>query len=509
MRALRTLSLASLLLAGAAPTEPVVTTTAGPVRGAMREGAFFFGGIPFAAPPVGPRRWQAPAPAAAWRQTRDATAFGADCPQPASETRETHPQAESCLFLNVVSPDLTARKLPVLFVIHGGANFVGSGRELIDRAIPPIVKDGVVLVAANYRLGRLGFFSHPGLTSEAPRAHSNYYLMDQIAALRWVRDNIAKFGGDPGNVTVIGCSAGGSGVNGVLGSPMARGLIAKASPHSGGGLFNGDRPLARAEKEGIAFAGRVGVTAQGAKALAPLRALSVAQVMAGDKGAPDFGAVVDGTWLPQPISVAFATDRWNKAPLLVGSTSNEASVFGLMGFDRPTMEQRFDIDFAALAPAYGRLDARELLRQVQTDFIFTSGSIGLATLAANGGAPSWAYHYDHVPQAERGEQPGAPHCADFRRWFGFEGGGRTTPPSGEQDRAVTRALHNYLLNFARSGDPNGPGLPVWPRTPAGGSEPLVIGETIAAEPGFRARQLQPWFTRWEAQTGYKISPTRR
>lgn len=468
----------------------------------MRHGAAFFGDIPFAAAPIGPLRWKAPALPKPWRAVRDAGRFGPDCPQPTHESRgPAHPQSEACLVLNVASPDVQAKRLPVLVVIHGGANFVGSGRETLGEAMPPIVKDGVVMVAANYRLGRLGFFSHPALSAEAPGAHSNFALMDQIAALRWVQDNIASFGGDPGNVTVVGCSAGGSGVNAVLTSPKASGSFAQASPHSGSGLFNVDRPLDRAEREGIAFAARVGVTAQGKPALSRLRALTVDQVLAGDTGAPDFGSVVDGTWLPQPISTAFSDGRWNKVPLLVGSTSDEASVFGLMGFDRRTMEKRFGLDFAQLAPAYGAIGEKELLRQVQTDFIFTSGALGTATMAANGGTPAFAYYYDYVPTGERGVAPGAPHCADFSKWFGVEHRGAGTAEPSAEDRAVTRTLQSYMLNFARRGDPNGADLPRWPATPAGRLEPLVIGTRFEATPGFRDRQMKAWFHKWEAEAG--------
>lgn len=493
---------ASLLLVGAAPIEPIVRTTLGPVRGTARDGAFLFAGLPYAAPPIGERRWKATMPATPWRGIRDATQFGPDCPQP-PRSGVTNPQSEDCLTLNIATPDPTARKLPVIVSIHGGAYFAGSGRELLGHGVPAIVRDGVVLVAPNYRIGRLGFFAHPALSAEAPRATANYWLMDQVAALKWVRANIARFGGDPDNVTIIGCSAGGSSINALMASPAARGLFARASAHSAGGLFNANRALAQGEQQGLAFAGRVGVAGNDAATLSSLRALSVRQILAGDSGAPDFGAVVDGTWLPRPLSVAFARGEIARVPLISGSTSNEASVFGLMGFDATVLARRFGIDLAAVAPAYGPLDAKELLRQVQTDFIFTAAAMGMTAMAARNGAPTWSYHFDYVNDARRGAVPGAAHCEDRGYWFG------TQHDPSPRDAAVGRTMRGYLLNYARTGNPNGPGLPVWKPSRPGMVSPLRIGTEAAMAPDFRKRQLTPWYAKWEAETGERLGISRR
>ncbi len=491
---LAALAAANFLLVSAAPAEPVARTTLGLVRGTARDGAALFSGIPYAAPPIKERRWKAPVPVLAWRGVRDATDFGPDCPQPARNGAANR-QSEDCLTLNVATPDPAAKKLPVLVAIHGGAYFVGSGREPFGRGIPGIVKDGVVLVSPNYRLGRLGFFAHPALTAEAPGATANYWLMDQIAALKWVRANVARFGGDPQNVTIIGCSAGGSSINALMASPEARGLFARASAHSAGGLFNANRTLTQGEAQGLAFAGRVGVAGKDLASLPALRALSISQILAGDGGAPDFGAVVDGTWLPRPLSIAFALGDIARVPLISGSTGNEASVFGLMGFDAAVLAQRFGIDMAAIAPAYGPLDTKELLRQVQTDFIFTAAVMGMTAMAARTGVPAWSYHFDYVNEARRGAVPGAAHCEDRGYWFG------TLQDPAPRDAAVGRMMRGYLLNYVRSGDPNGPGLPVWDRSAAGAVSPLLIGSETAMAPGFRARQLAPWYAKWEAETG--------
>lgn len=471
----------------------VVQTDHGPVRGASRDGVTLFAGIPFAAPPIGPLRWKAAAPVKAWTQVRDGSAFGPDCPQP-SRGRGAHPQSEDCLTLSVVTPDAGARRLPVLVSIHGGAYAFGSGREGLGRGMPPIVKDGVVYVSPNYRVGRLGFFAHPALTAEAPRANSNYWLTDQVAALKWVHDNIAKFGGDPANVTIIGCSAGGSSVNALMVTPTARGLFARASAHSGGGLFNANRPLALAEQQGEAFVARVGVTSRGAEALAALRRLTVEQVLAGDPGPPDFGATVDGTWLPQPLAVAFARGDTARVPIMTGSTSNEASVFGSIGFDKPTLEKRFAIDFAKLEGSYGPLDEAEMIRQVQTDFMFTAPAIGMTALAAKSGLRSWSYYFDYVGEAQRGTVPGASHCEDMGYWMGS-----LRAPTA-QDAGLARIMQAYLLNYVRRGDPNGNGLPRWDPAAPGAVNPLVIRQDLAMTPGFRARQLAPWFAKWEQES---------
>jgi para-nitrobenzyl esterase len=481
--------------------QPSVSIMTGPLWGTIREDVAFFGGIPYAAAPTGVNRWRAPQPVRSWSTPYDATRFGADCPQPARAKDAGIPQKEDCLTINVASPDLKGHKLPVLFVVHGGAYFVGSGREPFAPSMPPIVRQGVVLVAPNYRLGRLGFFAHPALTAEAPDATANYWLMDQVAALRWVHDNVARFGGDPGNVTIIGCSAGGSSINALMATPMARGLFARASAHSAGGLFNANRPLPLAQEQGMAFAGRVGVTGGDATALSALRALPTDRILAGDSGAPDFGAMVDGTWLPAPLSTQFAQGKIAHVPLITGSTNNEASIFGLMGFDRAEMARRFNIDLDAVAAVYGAPDDASLLRQVQTDFLFTSAALGMTQLAARAGLSARAYHFDYLPPDQRGAKPGADHCADRPYWLG------QSPSPDPQSVKLARTMSGWLLNYMRTGDPNGSGLPQWPVTKAGQSNPLLIGEDIRPLPDYRVHQLTPWFDKWQKDSGQQFGWT--
>jgi len=492
---------ACLARSGGRPDEtPVVATDAGAVRGAEADGIAWFKGIPYAAPPVGPLRWRPTAPAQPWQGVRDARAFGAICPQPEQAKRAGRPQSEDCLTLNVASPKPGGNgKAPVLVLVHGGAYFVGSSADGFDDAARIFTKRGIVVVAPNYRLGRLGFFAHPGLRAEQPDAPvANYWLMDQIAALRWVKRNIAAFGGDPARVTILGCSAGGSSINALMASPKARGLFAAAQAHSGGGINNATRPLARAEQEGIVFAQRAGVTGEGGDAIARLRALTPAAVLAADPGAPNFGAIIDGVYLKEEIARSFAEGRAARVPFVAGSTSNEASIFGLMAFDEAVLKQRFDIDLEEARPAYdpaGTMPRAELLRQVETDFLFTAGATGLAGLAAKW-QPAYAYHFAYVPPVQRSEMPGAPHCADMRYTFGDP-----EVPEDAESRRVAALLEDSLEHFVKTGDPNGTGVPGWPRYTAPEFAPLVIDRETAAVPGFRKRQIDYWLGRWSRETG--------
>lgn len=482
---------------------PMVQTSLGKIRGSSIDGVQSFWGIPYAAAPVGDLRWRPTKAARPWKAVRDATAFGPVCPQPVMDGGSVETQSEDCLTINVATPDMKAAKLPVIMVMHGGAFFVGSNREVFQNGIPAIVKRGVVIVSPNYRLGRLGFFAHPALTAQAGgRGTGNFWLMDQIAALQWVRRNIAAFGGDPANVTIMGCSAGGSSINSLVASPAARSLFAKASVHSGGGLFNATRALAKAEEQGLAFAGRVGVGAPNGAALAQLRQLPVTRILAGDPGAPDYGAIIDGKLLPDAIPMLYSQGKVAHVPMIVGSTSNEASIFGLMGFDAAQLQQRFGIDMAALRGIYaanGAIGEAEMLRQVQTDFIFTSAAMAVPAMAARS-APAWSYHFDYVDSARRGSVPGASHCADWPYLFdGAEFGAVKAPTA--QDKAMSAMMQAYLFNFVRHGDPNGADLPPWPQTAPGRISPLLIGTDTRAVPDFRQSQLQPWFAKWEGENG--------
>ena len=501
MRAGRPALALAAMLALCANAAPTVTLDSGRIEGERLGPGAAFRGIPFAEPPVGERRWRDAVPVRAWQGLRPARSFGPACPQ--LRRRDGLEQSEDCLNLNVLTPDTKASGLPVLVVIHGGAYAFGSNRDIAEQGLTRLLRKGVVLVTPNYRIGRLGFFAHPGLTAEAGRGTGNFWLGDQILALDWVRRNIRRFGGDPARVTILGCSAGGSSVNALMASPAARGLFRAASAHSGGGLFNANRPLVQAEAQGLAFAARAGVAGTGAEALARLRALSPAQVLAADPGAPDFGAIVDGHLLTAPLAQAFARGDQAQVPYIAGSTSNEASVFGLMGFDGATMRERFGIDLEQLRPIYerrfGPIDDAALLRRVQTDFLFTSAALALGGFAARR-APAWTYHFAFVPPAERSASPGAPHCADMAYLFG------PLPYADGESRQVANRMQDYWFNFIRSGQPGGHGLLPWPAMAARPHPTLVIDRKPAVVIGFGAQAMAVWFARWRAATNMETTP---
>ena len=292
-----------------AGTNPIVTISTGQLRGSLTsDGGAVFKNIPFAQPPVGELRWREPLPAKAWTGVRDATAFGPMCNQ-----NDNHqlPHSEDCLQLNVWMPKSPMTSaVPVMVWVHGGGNTAGSGVEALFNG-EALARHGVVVVTVNYRLGVLGFFAHPGLTKESPHhAAGNYGLADQILALRWVRENIAKFGGNPANVTIFGESAGASDVNALIASPLTKGLFVRVIAQSG--PVGAQASLADSEKRGVDFAAKLGFTAN--DALTNLRALSDAELM--EKGAQAaMGITVDGWVLPEPAAKIYSEGRQQKVAL--------------------------------------------------------------------------------------------------------------------------------------------------------------------------------------------------
>jgi para-nitrobenzyl esterase len=434
-----------LALLGASPVvaqqRPVVVTDAGDVRGTAEAGIDAFKGIPFAAPPVGPLRWRAPQPPARWNRIRDASAYGHDCMQKPFDSDAaplgTEP-AEDCLVANVWRP-VGATGRPVLVWIYGGG-FVNGGSSPPTYSGAAMAAKGVVFVSFNYRLGRFGSFAHPALT----RANAdggllaNYGYLDQIAALRWVKRNIAAFGGDPGKVTIVGESAGGFSVHALLTSPMTSGLFRGAVIQSGGLADEKATDLAAAEMVGSAFAKAKGVTGTDAAALAALRALPAASVVdglnlasRGGRTGPEtyVGPVADGRIAVDPLA-AYRAGRFARVPVMLGATSDD--IGGPDGY-------------------------------------MATGAARMADLFARAGEPTWRYRFSYVADSARTPQTrGAAHATDIPFFFDtadVKYGAATTPT----DRRAAALASDYLATFVARGDPNAPGRPAWPRYRAGGT----------------------------------------
>lgn len=443
-------------------------------------GALAFLGIPYAAPPVGPLRWKPPQPVAPWSGVRPATAFGPRAMQGRifddMVFRDPGP-SEDCLTLNVWTPATgQTGKLPVMVWIHGGG-FVAGGSSEPRQDGARLAQRGVVVVSMNYRLGVFGFLAHPELTAESPdRASGNYGLMDMIAALQWVKRNIAVFGGDPETVTIFGESAGSAAVNALMASPRARGLFHRAIAESGTIFSRAGRPLltrAEAEAHGSSFA----QATFGTPSLTALRALPADQLLAAtlQEPRPRFTAVVDGHVLVADARSTFGTGQQAHVPLLAGWNRDEDGHRALFGDDAPTLANygpRAQARFGDRAEAFLRLYAAstdaEAKRRAR-DFA-TDERVGYATWKwlelhrATAASPVFRYAFDQTlplaADAAPDAEPAAPHAGEIE--YVFERLDAKALPWRPEDHAVSGLMASYWVNFARSGNPNGPGLPGWP-----------------------------------------------
>ena len=487
--------LASVCVAAAAPETPaaVVRVDSGELQGVIEDGVVSYKGIPFAAAPVGDLRWRPPQPVARWTGVRQAAEFGANCmqgrfgpPQAAGANAAPAP-SENCLFLNVWRPaSAMARvRLPVMVWIHGGGFVGGSGSSPSTSGVQ-FAKQGVVLVSINYRLGRLGFFAFPALSRERPdETKGNYAYMDQIAALQWIKRNIAAFGGDPNNVTVFGFSAGGVSVHSLLASPMARGLFHKAIAESGGSRDSvlTARPMREdgvdpnypvsAETIGIGFARSMGIEGTDQAALAKLRALSSEEVLRGAPAQPgprgpsyETTPILDGKLVTETAETAYKAKRQPRVPVMVGSNSADTAGNRVRATTKEQFFARFGQWSTQAKAAYdpdGSTDLATLVTRANDDF----GQAEPARFAASGfaanGSPAYRYRFSYVPAAMREQmRTGTPHGGEI----GFVFGTLTARPGSmlsPEDQAVSRMAQSYWVNFARTGDPNGAGLPAWPR----------------------------------------------
>jgi para-nitrobenzyl esterase len=512
---MRILALSGALLAlltATAAAEPQVTIPQGALAGTADGGISVFKNIPFAAPPVGPLRWRAPQPAPDWSGVRDASKFGPICmqaPRPKGmPATEKPPESEDCLSLNVWSPNTApGTKLPVMVWIYGGAFRTGGSAMSIYDGME-LAQHGVVVVTLNYRLGWFGFLDLPSLAAEHPdEPHGNYGLLDQIAALKWVQANIASFGGDPSNVTIFGESAGGMSVNDLMVSPLSRGLFTKAISESGLGLIHTPTE-AEAQAAGAAFVAKVRSTTDPAK----LRALPAASVVQAAKDNVEGGItpMVDGTVLPDQVAKLFAEGKIAKATYMAGSNSNESTLMPWIGMTKDSLLKPLGDKLPAVRAIYdanGRIDDDEFVRQFFSDALFASGAQGFAHYATKAGEKAYVYHFRYIADALRGRDPGVGHGGEIVYVFGLHGFSQT--PRGamlasfvtDKDKKMIAQVQDYWTNFAKTGDPNGAGLPQWPVTSDAAPQTLVFDDKTEAVSGFRAKQLSVIYYGWNARTG--------
>ncbi len=468
--------MAAMLATTAAAQSSRVTTDTGAVQGTHADATLVFKGIPYAAPPVGPARWKPPMPAARWTGVRDARQFGAACPQ-GTEHKESWaqvgPMSEDCLFLNVWRPARSG-KFPVMVFLHGGGFTYGAaGVPLYDGA--GLAKRGVVIVTINYRLGRLGFFAHPALTREDPTGRlGNYAIMDQVAALEWVKRNIAGFGGDPANVTLLGESAGAGSVQILMGSPVAKGLFHKAISESGAGsspLFPIRGGMVNAERVGEMWTDSLGLKNATAD---QLRAIPLADVVKNGRAFP----FIDGKIVVRSPGDPFYRNEELRIPLIIGGNSNESS---LGGMSETTAKALLGNDFTALRDGYvvmtGKPSAAATI-DLAEDVGFVLPSFALADRHAVNGNKAFAYYFDQVPVDQRASAAGTDHGGELEYVFGTQAAEHRWDA---HDAAVSQMMGDYWVRFATTGDPNGGGAPHWPAVETTPTAFLAIGaETKSA-----------------------------
>lgn len=484
------------------PTTDVVRTAAGQVAAAADSTAQLrvFKAIPFAAPPVGALRWKAPQPVTAWTGVRRSDSFSAACfmgnrPFGAIGSilyQQSETQSEDCLYLNVWTgaPAASSDKRPVMVLVHGGGYLLGAGSQPNYNGSGLAAK-GAVVVTLNYRLGPLGFLAHPQLSAESPdHVSGNYALQDVLAVLRWVQTNIAAFGGDPGNVTLFSESAG-SGISSVLlGSPAAQGLFHRLMLASLGSLPAGaDSPtLAQAEAAGQSWADRLGATD-----LAALRTKSPQELMAasGSVNAP----VVDGLLWPDQLDRLFSRGAIHNVPLLLGWNAHEATPYPpfatTLATYHTTATTRYGslaAQFKAVYPVSSDADVQAMAYDPMRDSFFAWQPWAIARAhAARQQASTYLYHFTRQPpyypwQHFNEQDPPAKYGAyhSLEQVYFYNNLDRSAParPYTAVDRQLADVASSYLVNFARTGDPNGNGLPLWPAFTGAGSPAQQLGEAI-------------------------------
>ena len=480
---------AALAIAVAAPGTaqiPTAKVTGGTVQGTVADGLSTYLGIPFAAPPVGDLRWKAPQPVKPWSGVRKADHHGAGCMQEPGLARQMGfdgPLSEDCLFIDVWSPAKSpAEKLPVIVWIYGGGFNSGmTGVPLYDGA--NFAKQGVVFVSVSYRVGPFGFISTGALSKESGHGSGNYGMLDMIAGLKWVQANVGKFGGDPAKVTVMGHSAGAMAVSRLTASPLAKGLFRAAIAESGAN-FSPQSSLADAEATGGSF-----LAGLGANDLKAARALSAEAIekAADARGAPRFALPIDGTVVPSPQVGLWKAGKYNDTPVLIGNTSDEAVVFGPSRTTPADFEKQvrgtYGAQADAILAAYPHATDAEASRSnkyLRRDTTFGWNMWTWAKLqSAYGKGRAYEYYFDR-PTAQNPD--GSGHGSEVALVFANEDKRPGRAPWTDEDRALSKELQGYWVNFAKTLDPNGPGLPKWPAFSNADPQVMRLGKVNAPGP---------------------------
>lgn len=480
---------------GAALAGPIVKTQSGAIEGVASGGVQSFKGIPYAAPPVGDLRWRDPKEAAPWTGVRKGDAYGASCLQKSFGQNDmtpgdVGPMSEDCLYLNVWTPEARGKgKLPVMVWIHGGAFVIGASNfPMTDGS--NLAKRGAVVVSFNYRLAQLGFFAHPALGPVNEDTTANFGLMDQIAALKWIKRNIAAFGGDASNVTIFGESAGAKSVLALYASPRARGLFYKGIAQSTYAVP--DMTAQKALEMGARVATAAGLDGEKATAQA-LRAIPAEAFATFEgKGMTTSPVPIAGDKvLPRTIEATFKAGDEAPVPLILGNNSDDASValaFGVKPED--VLEKIKAAGFVAKLLYPGVSDDGERARQATRDLIFTMPVRWTADRHTKQ-ALTWRYYFDYTAEALRSRFPnGVPHGNEIVYAFDnldvFAG---TKDVATDADRAIARAVADYWFSFAKTGRPAAKGAPFWEPHRTGGDRVLIFEPSIRAERNFMRTRL--------------------
>jgi para-nitrobenzyl esterase len=473
--------------------QSIIQTANGKVEGYLKENLRIFKGIPFAASPVGEFRWKAPQPVQSWSGIKKCTAFSAspiqNKPQPFSCWTEEfiakpEPLDEDCLYLNVWTSSKNKEKHPVLVWIYGGGLNSGSANcDIYDGE--EMAKKGVVFVSINYRVGVMGFMAHPELSKESGyNSSGNYGFLDQIAALKWVQKNIAAFGGDPNNVTIAGQSAGAFSVNAMIASTLSKGLFHKAIPQSGGLLSNRfSQNLAASEQQGLKFMEKVNCTS-----IAELRKKSADEIQKASNlpGFGRFGTTMDGYVLPTNIFEHFKNGKHNQVPIMTGWVTGDGSLMGVPNTSLENYKKEVEVkygtktdEFLSIFPATTDEEAKEAkLKQGLLGFAGMPSHL----LAISTNKPSYLYHFSHVPP----DKPNFPNYGAFHTSevpYALHTLHTWNRDWQQLDKDLENTMAAYWVNFAKTGNPNGTGLPEWKTYDKQAGYIMVLGDKVEIKKG--------------------------